>query len=32
MIIADIEKAVSFQPEWLMYVKIKTNLFHWNYG
>jgi hypothetical protein len=28
MIIADVEKTVSLQPEWLVYLKIKTDLLH----
>jgi len=29
MVIGDIEKAVPFQSEWLVNLKIKTNFPHW---
>jgi len=28
MVIANVEKAIPFQSEWLVYLEIKTNLLH----
>lgn len=28
MVVADVEEAVTFEPEWLVYLEVETDVFH----